>query len=487
MNKVKTFANSYLYTRIPDYERNILNFVMKADRIDKQSEAFLGIIEDTKRRQTSAVLSRVLAREDVILGVSDKGLPASFKVFACKDLRTDSSVKVFIDCSGLITLKNGYYVCNKIDVFCTYLLAAMTMLVYNSEPMRIITNSTIVQNGTECFVSLASHIFDYLRLNGYAENRIKINYILAMYFQVSMLGLNREDTSVKNLAAKVAGVQHRDINAMEIYYSDEDLLNIDTILKCITNTFKTKGMSTDVFVDKWNWFYGTGTHFACELFTSFSTMITNAYCGSYINNQKTIEKCCGRSMVEYTNAILRVGTDAIDVGFRYESGIDRDSYDRSITVTQEALFNKRITKEMKITIEDLEGNASDLTKKIKTLSDKGYKNDKERSKGMKSIYLAAIGTVSSNYLAAGTSKKYNNMISTVVKAISRDLLIKEKEYVINGLANSITGLTKNLANDPKAHSNAKAVIADCKTALKVLDPKNAVLSESKTEGSFQTE
>ena len=325
MNGVKSYANSYLYTRIPNYERNILEYVMKAERIDKNSEAFSGIIADTKRRQTSAVLSRVLMRDDVVLCTYTKPLPASFKVFACKDVRNDGSLKVFIDCSGLVVLKNGFLVCNKIDILCTYLLSAMTMLVYHSEPLRLVNNSTIVQSGTECFVSLSSHIFDYLRLNGYAENRIKIAYILAMYFQVSLLGLDRGDNSTKNLAAKVAGVQLRDINAMEIYYSDEDLLNIDTLLNSITKTFKTNGMTTDVFVEKWNWFYGTGTHFACELFTAFATMITNAYCGSYINNQKTIEKCCGRSMVEFTNAILRVGSETIDNGFRYESSIDRDS------------------------------------------------------------------------------------------------------------------------------------------------------------------
>ena len=39
--------------------------------------------------------------------------------------------------------------------------------------------------------------------------------------------------------------------------------------------------------------YGTGTVFALELLPSFSNMLTDAYVGAYINNQKTIEKIAG--------------------------------------------------------------------------------------------------------------------------------------------------------------------------------------------------
>ena len=477
MSNIKSYANSYLYTRIPNYERNILEFVMKSERIDKQTEAFSGIVSDVKRRQTSAVLSRVLMREDVILCSYNKPLPASFKVFACKDVKNDGILKVFIDCSGLIIEKNGFLVCNKIDILCTYLLSAMTMIVYHSEPLRLVNNSTIVQSGTECFVSLSSHIFDYLRLNGYAENRTKISYILAMYFQVNMLGLDREDNSTKNLAAKVAGVQLKDINAMEIYYSDDDLLNIDTLLNNITKTFKTNGMTTDVFVEKWNWFYGTGTHFACELFTAFATMITNAYCGSYINNQKTIEKCCGRSMVEFTNAILRVGSETIDNGgFRYESSIDRESYDKNRSVVQEGLFGQRLSKELSITSDDIYG-VTNFDKKMGEAI-KLAKSDKEKSKFVQRCFQYAAAATDPYFL--GTKNGYKNFVSLVIKKYGKYLTVKDKEKVINMLQRAVTNCTKQAANGDKSFqsSDAKKILADAKLALKILDPKNAVLAES---------
>ena len=36
-------------------------------------------------------------------------------------------------------------------------------------------------------------------------------------------------------------------------------------------------------------------------------MITDAYCGAYINNQKTIEKICGKNLITYSKAILSIG------------------------------------------------------------------------------------------------------------------------------------------------------------------------------------
>lgn len=475
----KTFANSFLYKRVPNYERNLMEYVMQAQRLDKKSEAFFSIIEDVKRRQSSAVLSRVLAREDLIISSYEKPLPASFKVFACKDVKAGGGVKVFIDVSGLIVEKNGFYICNKIDVLCSHLMSAMTMLVYANQTMKITGNSTITQSGTQCFVSLASHIFDYLRLNGYAENKNKISYILAMYYQVNMLGFDREDQSTKNLAVKVSGLQLKDINAMEIYYEDEDLTNIDTLLKSITETFKMRGMTTDIFIEKWSWFFGTGTHFGCELFTAFAKMITDAYCGSYINNQKSIEKCCGRTMVEFSTALLRVGEDVIDNGFRYESSIDRECFGmKGNDIITEGLFGPKvkISNEDKLTVEDIRNSnpsiiATKAKKQTKLMKDGGC-STKEISKNCKQLWLEVVGSVDIN--------NYNNALSTVVGAIHKNLETKEKDYIIHVLVQTIVNFNKALADeknsgDPKMQ---KKILADAKKALKILDSKNAMLKES---------
>ena len=41
-------------------------------------------------------------------------------------------------------------------------------------------------------------------------------------------------------------------------------------------------------------------------------MITNAYSGSYLNQQKQIEKCLGRNLLNnFSNEILKIGKDSI--------------------------------------------------------------------------------------------------------------------------------------------------------------------------------
>ena len=57
--------------------------------------------------------------------------------------------------------------------------------------------------------------------------------------------------------------------------------------------------------------YGPGTVFALELFPAFATMLTDAYVGAYINNQKSIEKIAGPSMVEFTKALLSIGAESV--------------------------------------------------------------------------------------------------------------------------------------------------------------------------------
>ena len=61
------------------------------------------------------------------------------------------------------------------------------------------------------------------------------------------------------------------------------------------------------FIEKWAFVYGSGTQYGTELYTSFASILTNAYVGSYINNQKTIEKVLGRTLVDFTNALFKVG------------------------------------------------------------------------------------------------------------------------------------------------------------------------------------
>ena len=50
--------------------------------------------------------------------------------------------------------------------------------------------------------------------------------------------------------------------------------------------------------------YGPGTLFALEYYPALAATITDAYCGAYLNNQKTIEKICGRDMIEFAKQVI---------------------------------------------------------------------------------------------------------------------------------------------------------------------------------------
>lgn len=317
----KTFANTFIYTRKNAggsiAEQSLIEYIMKAERINKADDSFRPVLDAIKTRQTTAVLYRILLMDEVVLGIYDKELPASFKVFTATDVRSgNKSRKTFIDVSGLVRFQNGYFVCKEIDKLCAYLIAALTNLIYYTEPARIYNNSVIVSTSTSCYVRLFTGIFDYLRLTNFNDNRTKISYIVAVYYLVTMM--ERDVRAATNTAASITQVPVRDAGAYDIYYNpEENFHNIDVFVTFLAETFKMKGLTTDVFIDRWIYLYGKGTMYGCELLPSFLNMITNAYSGSYINNQKKIETSCGRDMVTLTTSLLQVGSDMYDKGFNY--------------------------------------------------------------------------------------------------------------------------------------------------------------------------
>ena len=85
--------------------------------------------------------------------------------------------------------------------------------------------------------------------------------------------------------------------------------DINCFIKAISIVIKAESLKLDNFVERWIFLYHSGTQFGLELYPAFSSMITNAYSGAYLNNQKLIEKLCGRDMVDYTTALLRIGDE----------------------------------------------------------------------------------------------------------------------------------------------------------------------------------
>lgn len=312
----KTFGNSYLFnldkTNFDKINRKLAEYIIKAERIDKTSEAFAGIIEETKRFQSTSVLYSILMNNKIVLCINETGeLPASFKVYEAKDIRFKDGTKVFIDCTGLIKLTNGYFTCKKIDVFFTYLYEALNILLYSEQPQKYMTNSAISISAAECYVSLFNYVIDYLRIIGYAQSKAKISYLTSLFFLHNMMGKDI-DTYTKNLAGKIAKLSNIETRGFELYYKEEDFNTIDTFITMIADTFKLKGFNTEVFIGQWIYSFGKGTEYACELYTSFANMMIGAYCGAYVVHQKTIEKCCGAAMVSMVTAINKLASEEFD-------------------------------------------------------------------------------------------------------------------------------------------------------------------------------
>ena len=94
----KTFANTFLYNKYPNYEKSMITAIMTSERIDTDSEEFEDIVADVKRRQVSSALVQVLKSKNIIL-LANANLSTQFKVISCKDVKTDKKQRTFIDVS----------------------------------------------------------------------------------------------------------------------------------------------------------------------------------------------------------------------------------------------------------------------------------------------------------------------------------------------------------------------------------------------------
>ena len=329
-DKIKTYSDTYIYNKGADaegsMERDLINFIRTSDRINVNSSAFEQIRNQVKVRQTTAVLYRILMNRNVVFCIGKTEAPASFKVFTAKDILTDKSRKVFIDVTGLFSLNNGMYYCKEIDKLCAYLITALVNFLYYENNQRFIDDSVICRSSMDCFIRLFTGILDNLRVANFAENRIKISYIVGVYYGFAVMGKPLD--SARKYAATVTGINLKDASGYDYGYKMEDFSNINKFITFLAENFHLNGLTTGVFLVRYMQMYGKGTIFGLELLPSFISIITNAYSGSFINSQKTIEKFCGREMINLSTEVLRLGAEIYSNGFTYESNVKREDFDR---------------------------------------------------------------------------------------------------------------------------------------------------------------
>lgn len=310
----KTYSETYIYRQYPKYDKQIFEFIMKAERIDTSSDEFKNLAFDIKRRQISNSLIKILNSDNVVLGINNITLPKAFKVFVANDVRTNNKPKVFIDVSDCIILRDGEYTCGHVDWVISYLVTAMNSYIYKMLETKLTNNQTIIKDGAAAFSKLFSYILDRIyKISTVQTLRKRVEYISAIYYQVNLLGKNptKQFDSIKATAMKVCNIEANDAQIVDIQLNDGCFNNIESFIETINRIFKFKDLKVGLILDKWMQSFGTSTIFALEYYPAFASMLTDAYIGGYINQQLTIEKIAGQNMINFTKTILQIGVGIV--------------------------------------------------------------------------------------------------------------------------------------------------------------------------------
>lgn len=312
----KNLSDLYLYRKYPAYDKNLFGFVMNAERINPNSEEFEDILYDIKRRKTGDAIIKVLNSQNTVLGIQPgKALPKALKVFVAKDVKEDKTKeKVFIDLSDCVFMKNGSYQCNHIEWIIAYLINAMVSFIYAKAEAKLTNNSSIVKDGGEAFVKLFSYIIDRIyKISTVQSLRKRVEYMAALYYQINLLGkdYSKYYDSIKATAMRISDIENKDAQIVDIMIEESDFLDIEHFINSLSRIFKFNDLSYSIVLDKWMQAFGTGTMFALEFFPAFSMMLTNTYVGGYIDQQLSIEKVTGQSMVKFVKTILEIGARTV--------------------------------------------------------------------------------------------------------------------------------------------------------------------------------
>lgn len=312
----KNLSDLYLYRKYPAYDKNLFGFVMNAERINPNSEEFEDVLYDIKRRKTGDAILKVLNSQNTVLGIQPgKALPKALKVFVVKDVKEDKTKeKVFIDLSDCVFMKNGSYQCNHIEWIIAYLINAMVSFIYAKAETKLTNNSSIVKYGGEAFVKSFSYIIDRIyKISTVQSLRKRVEYITALYYQINLLGkdYSKYYDSIKATAMRISDIENKDAQIVDIMIEESDFLDIEHFINALSRIFKFNDLSYSIILDKWMQAFGTGTMFALEFFPAFSMMLTNTYVGGYIDQQLSIEKVTGQSMVKFVKTILEIGARTV--------------------------------------------------------------------------------------------------------------------------------------------------------------------------------
>ncbi len=317
--ELKSYSDAYLYSKYPMYSKKLTDAIMQDPMIDKSTTAFGDIEHEIKRTRVSDGLVRILKSPNTVLLDCDDPLPKAFKVFCARDFRSpDKRIKVFIDCSGVITKAktSSALIVDEMKLV-SYLVDAAVCMVYHKQYSKIQRQNSIVVGAATCFAKCFTFVIDYITKVSIQEtSKAKVLYLSAMYFLQGVMGF--DDEKSHPIAKKIAEISDREADMLNLLMDKaariKDISKKDTDpydnIKSFVNAlrevmhFNSHTVTLDTVVERWMTQYGVGTVLGMEYFPAFSAMMTDCYNGAYLNNQRSIEAVCKVDMVKYSKDII---------------------------------------------------------------------------------------------------------------------------------------------------------------------------------------
>ena len=319
-SSIKSYGDTYLYSKYPLYSKKLTDAIMQDPIIDKSSEPFKDVEYEVKRARVSDSLVIILKSPNVVLLDCDDPLPRAFKVFAARDFKGDRKVKIFVDCTKVITKsKTSQDLIVDESKLISYLINVGFTMIYHKANDNIARRTALITNATACFAKCFTYIVDYLlKISIQETSKIKVLYLSSMYFLINVVGLDNEKADP--IAKKVAEITEREAMMLNILMDKaahvkgipeketDPYMDIKHFIRAMTEVmkFNKKIITEDIVVERWMTMFGPGTVLGLEYLPAFSAMMTDAYVGGHINQQKTIENVCKVNMVEYTKQVLEM-------------------------------------------------------------------------------------------------------------------------------------------------------------------------------------
>ena len=305
---LKKLNETYLFNTTDQYRVSLTKTILEAERLNIKDSEFSDIRSSVTKRNINVGISKVMNNPDVVFIKPNIPLARSMKVTCVRDIKSQSqSSKIFIDVSELIYEKDGQYFINSVDKLIAYLTSAMVQLVYNQEPIRLINNTTMIMFMRKSFAQMVTYIIDYLyKISNIDGTKDMCRHLASLYFDINILkrDYNTQQNIINDSAYRISGLSNRQLDILSMYIQDDSFDNIKTFVETIGRILKLQKLTIDVFIGKWVYIYGTSTLLALEYFPALSDVFTNAYCLSYINNQKTIEKVIGNDLSNYASRVI---------------------------------------------------------------------------------------------------------------------------------------------------------------------------------------